>query len=76
MDTHIHSPVKSLYPLCALRPVIHHSDPEGFSPEKVLSASEGPLKISPLFPDDLTPCSRGKGRDTGASDREKDRLVR
>ncbi len=36
-------------------------DPLGFG-SAVLSATEGPLKISPLFPNGLTPCSRREGR--------------
>lgn len=62
--------LKSLYPLCALWPLIQHMNPLGFS-SAVPSATEGPLKISPLFPNGLTLCSRREERKSRSAEKRE-----
>lgn len=72
--THVCTLLKSPYPLCALWPLIQHMDPLGFG-SAVLSATEGPLKISPLFPM-VSPLVQGeKGESKSARERERKREV-
>lgn len=59
--------------LSVLCPLIQHIDPLGFD-SAVLTATEGPLKISPLFPNGLTLFK--EGREMARAKRERGETVR